>query len=185
MNDLQKLIQTKQYLDKLADGINPFTDEELPDTDIVNHVKISRSLFYLSALLDRVIANGGKPERKRRSTAFTITQEALSRFEYSEMPIALSEIVRRINALADIDSMGKLSFRTVSNWLIQIGALQEIIGADGRRAKRPSPIGQELGIALETRSGYRGNYQVVVYNKAAQQFILDNLLSVLQLNNVT
>lgn len=54
MNDLQKLIQTKQYIDKLADGINPFTNKELPDTDIVNHVKISRSLFYLSDLLDRV-----------------------------------------------------------------------------------------------------------------------------------
>lgn len=185
MNDLQKLIQTKQYIDKLADGINPFTDEELPDTDIVNHVKISRSLFYLSDLLDRIIADGGKPERKRRNAAFTISQESLSRFEYADKPIALSEIIRRINALADTSSMRKLSFHTLSNWLIQIGALQEIIGADGRKAKRPTQIGQELGIALETRSGYRGDYQVVVYNKAAQQFILDNLLSVLQLNNGT
>ena len=35
--------------------------------------------------------------------------------------------------------------------------------------------GQQLGITSEQRQGRNGTYTVVVYNKAAQQFILDNL----------
>ena len=35
--ELEIMIHAKTYLDKLANGVNPLTDETLPDTDIVNH----------------------------------------------------------------------------------------------------------------------------------------------------
>ena len=41
--ELEIMIHAKGYLDKLANGINPLTNEMLPETDIVNQVRISRS----------------------------------------------------------------------------------------------------------------------------------------------
>ena len=48
------------------------------------------------------------------------------------------------------------------------------------RGKRvPSELGEQLGIFLEHRTGVHGEYDVVMYNREAQQFILDNLDSLI------
>ena len=39
--------------------------------------------------------------------------------------------------------------------------------------------GNELGITTEVRTDLNGNYAVVLYNRAAQQFIIDNIDSVI------
>ena len=36
-------------------------------------------------------------------------------------------------------------------------------------------MGKQIGITVETRIGRYGEYPVVLYNKDAQRFILDNL----------
>ena len=57
--ELEIMIHAKTYLDKLANGINPLTDEVLPETDVVNQVRISRCLFFVSDVLRQVIDKGG------------------------------------------------------------------------------------------------------------------------------
>lgn len=43
--------------------------------------------------------------------------------------------------------------------------------------------GKQIGISLETRNGINGEYQVVVYNKEAQAFILDNIDAIIASEN--
>ena len=59
MTDLETMQRAKMYLDKLANGINPLTDQPASDSDCINQVRISRCLFYVSDLLRKVIENGG------------------------------------------------------------------------------------------------------------------------------
>lgn len=54
--DIKLVLHAMDYIDDLARGINPFTKEEIDDNDIINNVKISRCLFYVSDVLDTVIA---------------------------------------------------------------------------------------------------------------------------------
>lgn len=58
---------------------------------------------------------------------------------------------------------------------MEIGVLEEQTTPDGKSVKRPTEQGKELGIAAEKRMGVSGEYIVVVYDKGAQQFILDNM----------
>ena len=58
--ELDTIKHAKEYIDKLANGIDPFTDKPVPDDDIVNNVKLSRCFFYISGILDKVIENGGE-----------------------------------------------------------------------------------------------------------------------------
>ena len=51
MADVEKLRKVKQCIDSLAEGLDPFTGQPLPGEDIVNDVRVSRSLFFVSALL--------------------------------------------------------------------------------------------------------------------------------------
>ena len=51
MNNRNKSIIAKDWILKLANGINPLDGSIIPDGDIVNNVHISRCLFYVSELL--------------------------------------------------------------------------------------------------------------------------------------
>ena len=48
MTELEKMERAKMYLDKLANGIDPITDQELPDDTVLNNVRLARCFFYTS-----------------------------------------------------------------------------------------------------------------------------------------
>ena len=47
----------------------------------------------------------------------------------------------------------------------------------------PTEQGKSIGISTEERVGQNGTYRVTVYNTDAQQFILDNIDAVIEINN--
>lgn len=181
MTELETIARAKMYIDKLANGINPLDDTAVAETDIVNNVRISRCLFFVSDTLRKVLENGGVGSASRaKKNKFRITAEELEKFEFSENPIPISEITKRINDIADTENSKKLSHTTITSWLLEIGVLNETINKEGKKVKRPTAEGTELGIFVEERTGQHGIYHVVVYNKSAQEFIVDNILSVIE-----
>lgn len=176
MTELEKLQRAKMYLDKLANGINPIDNVPVPDADIINNIRLSRCLFYVSDILRQVIENNGvigktKPSKR----AFSVSVEGIRNFPFSATPISVSEITKRLNALADLEVCRKLSHTAITSWLMEIGALEEKSAANGMSAKSPTRKGIEFGISTETRMGMNGEYIVIVYSREAQQFILDNI----------
>lgn len=177
MTELEKIAYARGYIQKLANGIDPLTGREVPDGDIVNNVRISRCLFYVSTILGQVVENGGVSPRKRnvRKVPFQLEYQAREAFRYSEVPIPISEVTRRINELIQTEEMTKLSYRHLLEWLVEIGLLLLVPDASGKAVRKPSESGEALGITMEQRKSQAGPYTVIVYNKAAQEFILDNL----------
>lgn len=179
--ELEMLERAKVYMEKLANGINPISDTEVRDDDCINNVRLSRCFFYVADVLGKVIENGGTtPVRKKAGTIpFGMTDEQLKGYEFSESPIALSEIAKRINALSDNENMKKLTYNHLAEWLMSIDMLEYATKSDGSTTKYPTEKGKHMGIAVERRQGMRGEYLTVVYNKQAQQFIVDNMDAVL------
>ena len=66
MTEVEKIAYAKTYIEKLANGINPLTDQPVPDSDSINNVRISRCLFYVSDLLRQIVENGGVSQRKTK-----------------------------------------------------------------------------------------------------------------------
>lgn len=62
---------------------------------------------------------------------------------------------------------------------MSIGALAVEFDADGTKHKGPTEDGKRLGISLETRMGEYKEYQVVLYNRDAQAFIIDHMGAIL------
>lgn len=176
MTDFEILARARMYIDKLANGINPLDDTAVSDDDIINNVRISRCLFYVAGVLDKVIANGGEiaPAKKAKKAEFRISAQEIENFEYSDTPIAISEIVKRINALTENDSMKQLNTKQITAWLVSCGILEEV-ERNEKVTKYPTDVGLEMGLSIETRVGYRGEYTAVFYNEKAQEFIIDNL----------
>ena len=179
MTELEKIAYAKSFIDNLANGINPLDDTPIPDDDIANNVRLSRCFFYVSDILRQVYENGGVTKPKRTpKIPFAVSLEQLEKFEYSVESIPVSEIAKRIYAMADNENMEKVSYRQINQWLLNIGMLY-LHDFDGKKpVKRPTEEGNQIGITVETRMGRYGEYQVVLYNEGAQRFILDNLEAV-------
>ena len=100
MTDLETIKRVRMYIDKLANGINPLNDFILPQSDIVNNVHISRCLFYTSDILRQIIENDKNTDKNKKNNKkedFYISFENIQKFPFSDTPIPISEIAKRIN----------------------------------------------------------------------------------------
>ena len=128
MTELETIAHAKSYLEKMANGINPLTGEAVPETDLINQVRISRCLFFVSDILRKVIEQGGvRPPAKIQKIPFSISRETIDEFRFSDTPIPVSEITNRINALIDESNMKKLKYGSITGFLVDCGFLEVVI----------------------------------------------------------
>ena len=185
MTELEILQHAKEYLDKLAKGIDPLTGREVPEGEIINNVRISRCLFYVSDVLRQVIENGGiqvKAVKDSEKAPFALSFEDRSRYAFGDWPLSASQIAQRLNELVDLETMQKLKTTSITKFLLQSGLLFDEEDSGGKKNKRPTEAGRELGISTQLRTGQNGDYTAVVYSREAQQFILDNLDAIITIN---
>lgn len=184
MTDLEVMQRAKMYLDQLANGVNPLTGSPVPDGEVLNNVRISRCLFYVSDVLRQVIENGGTVSRPRKSTgtrsAFTITPEQLAQFPFSDTPLKITEIVRRINELSHSEEMKQLQPVNITEYLRESGFMELVDNGRGKQVRLPTEAGYSIGLTAEDRVAPNGQpYTAIFYNRDAQQFIIDNMTAVL------
>ena len=185
MTELETIQRAKMYIDNLANGINPLNGQHLPEEDIVNNVRISRCLFYVSNVLQQVIQSSGivGKQTKPKKQPFNLDVADRLKFEISETAIPVSEITKRINSLIDAETMMLLKYQSITGWLLNAGFLTARPDYDGKMKKYPTEAGNRIGIQIEHRIGIRGGYDVIVYSPQAQQFIVDNLDGIIGLNH--
>lgn len=161
-----------EWINKLANGINPIDDSILPDSDIVNNVHISRCLFYVSRMLEGV-GKKKSSQQKQYESEFQITPEIASKVYITERT-GITVFVKEINKVIP-DYMKPLSPQKVAQWLVSAGYLDERVRSDGHKYKVPTELGTSIGLTSEWKEGAQGQYLAVYYNAEAQHFILDNL----------
>ena len=131
MTELEKIAYAKSFIDKLANGVNPIDDSTIPDSDIVNNVRLSRCFFYVSDILRQVIENGGitpapiVKEKKPRKQPYALSPEQAEQFEYSDTPITATEISVTMSErlLNPADSL--LSERSYSIILVRFSTVEK------------------------------------------------------------
>ena len=110
MTELETMQRAKQYIHKLANGIDPLTDRPLPHDTVLHQVRISRCFFYVETLIDRAIEQESHPAkvRKKELPPFSLTPEQKQQVLLVHNPIPISQFVQAANAVADLDHMQKL-----------------------------------------------------------------------------
>ena len=187
MTELETIERAKMYLDKMANGIDPLTDKPAKDDDMINNVRISRCLFFVSDVLRRVLENGGigskQHIKKPEKMPFSLSAEQVASFEFSKEAIGVGELTDRINALIDKDRMKPLKATAITDWFVEIGYLERYFSDPFHEHKRPTSSGNELGLKLDTRIFDGRTYDVVTYGADAQRFIVDNLDAIIASEN--
>lgn len=182
MNELGKLNRAKMYLDKLAEGYDPITDTKAPENDVINQPRMKKCFEYVSEVLGRVIDNNGHVG-KIHKVDFAITDEQLEKFPYSNRPLPVSEITRRINSLIDTDSMRLFKYKNIITYLKENGYLEQQKDTGKKTKNRPTEKGKTLGIFDEVIVGAYGPYIVILYNLNAQHFIIDHIREIMEVKD--
>ena len=167
-----------RYLRNLSTGRAPLDGTELSEETVLDP-KVERSLGLAADLLDAYLENGGfnrvLPSQKR---PFEITQEQREAIAISKTPVGVQSLANRISEVLPYD-MQRVSYTHLSRWLEYIGALEMKPQEDGTKKRLATALGEELGIRTRERTGPRGLYLKNEYDEHAQQFIIDNLDSIM------
>lgn len=176
MTELEIMQRAKMYMDKLAQGIDPISDREVPEDSVLNNVRLARCFFYVSGILDQVIANGGKVQRE---DAFHITEEELQRVRPTQEPIRITQFADLIMEAVNDPGRKRITPTLLTSWLIDKGFMSKQRDAAGKSKRLPTPMGEQLGLTVQSHHGQYGDYVAVYYSTEAQQFLLDHLLEIL------
>lgn len=177
MTELDTIKRAKMYLEKLSCGIDPLTDTPIPPGEVAATPRMQKCFQYVTGLLTQIIDHDGR-------IGVIWTEDVSARYTFPEAPVTITEFVRQMNALVEIPFYTKLCYRHIVHWLLSIGAMEEVERSDGKYVRVPTEQGMSLGIHQQTRTGRGGRvYTSVVYDQDAQQFLLDNLETILTFAN--
>lgn len=180
MVDILKLRTAQEWLEKLANGINPLTSQPVREDDIINNVHISRCLFFVREMLDKIeeLENLETETRgRRRRKPFWMTTSEAEKIVISDS-CGIAQFTRTVNELVPAD-MRPLSVSTVIKWLRNNGYLYEVTKGDKHKTNLPTENGIKLGITVWTQQNSEGQeFQKVLYDVSAQRFMLSNIESI-------
>jgi len=175
MTELETMQRAKMYMDKLAQGIDPITNQEIHDDSVLNNVRLVRCFFYVSDVLGQVIANGGTVGQRVKTLEFSISSEQSSRLPISDYPIRITEFTDVLYQAVGNPDMKKPNVRKITDWLLANGFLTQVTGSDGKTYRVPTEQGLRMGMSTRIRRTRDGEYHAVYYDQAMQRFLLDNL----------
>ncbi len=127
-----------------------------------------KKLEYTKSFIDK-LANGINP----LDDTPIPEGDLLNNARLSRCMFYVSDVLRQVienGGLQKVKKASKLQFSIASKQLSKY-----------RFGEYPTSERQKLGISYERRNGSRGEYEVVLYNKDAQPFILDNIEAVISL----
>ena len=179
--DIKKLETAIVYLQRISDGNNPINNMPVNEDSILNNPNVIRCMFFVKEVLEEVKRNGGyigKKVKKRDKMEFPI--EVLQEYAYKEDK-AITKFVAQINEWVDEAIYKKLNYKIITQWLKLNEFLQEEYSEEfDKTITLPTEKGIQIGIRAERRSSSKGiEYMLVIYNKQAQEYIVQNLEKIL------
>ncbi|MBQ4408014.1 MAG: hypothetical protein II852_13535 [Bacteroidales bacterium] len=178
--DLKK---SKDYIDKLVEGINPVNGKPISTREVIYDYKVSRQLEFLSEYIKNEISRLESNEKSKKEDdddeliEFELTDNELKKIKLSEKPISLADICNMLNHLRPSSKMRKLKAISAIEVLNAFGMIDRV-----RRKIIPTEQGTALGIQFKEFQSNGATLTKVLYSKEAQQFVIDHLKEITEIN---
>ena len=138
-----------------------------------------RFLYVLQKFMDNAVVDVTSMQQEKHSVQrqqkqpFYIETEQLKQLELQE-DARVSDLAKQINALCEEKDRKKLTARFLNELLVNAGYLFEE-EVEGKKQKRVSELGIQVGIKEELRRGRMGEYYSISHSKESQMVILSLL----------
>ena len=148
----------------------------LPEDTVLNRAEFARVFLNVSSFISKHLEGQLISDDPRKP--FDPLEADLSAFRALNRPVSLSALVNNINSLFDPGSMKPLDFRQVRSWAIRSGLLEKT-EYNGKSRWTATKAGENIGISCVCRTYNDEDCLVTLYDKNAQQYIADNLPSII------
>lgn len=181
--DLRIVARAKDYMDALAQGIDPLSGAVIPEGEVVRQERLVKCFCFVSEVLQSFLETDSQQHSFSANYAkdkipFDLRRIDLSRISISQEPVGITRLIGRINDLCP-DNMEKLKRTGIVNWLVENSYLQQV-QMNGKMHVRSGPRAAEIGIIEAEQTNPEGNtYTAVLYNENAQRFVLSKLAVIL------
>lgn len=179
MEETEKLKLAESYIEKLANGINPVDGKAVPDGDVINNVRVSRCLFYVSSVLKEVIAERQKApadvEKRQKAPAVEPAEEEPTALLPKDYDVTIREMTKEINKRAAPAGIKKIKPDCIKRWFLNLEMLTPVRTNGGKECFVPTDSGKRVGIVVERHEWKFGSYFVPILSPKAQEFIIDNI----------
>ena len=172
-NEILILEKAICYLEKLSAGIDPLTDHPVNQTDIVRDYHISQCLSYVASVLGNILRE--KSEEEKIRIASSAPDFHVTLFDYSQKPISISEIIRRINNLHETAGLKTVRIPQLIEYLVKEGILKEVLLVNGKTGYRPTMKGEQIGITIREFQKEDRSDVYSLYNLDAQNILMQML----------
>ncbi len=158
VNEENALKQASLCFEKLSRGENPFDKSIATPNDLLNSDKMKRFMVYMSKMLSNVHLEKGD---------FFIDDDSLVNFEYSDTPITISDIKKRVDSLLDLKIYNEMPENIVYDFLKKLMFLKN----DGT----PTPFGEKSGILHQNNE--------ILCSKRMQKIIVNSIPNMIASEN--
>jgi len=174
-NQQIKLLEAKQLLEKMANGVHPITNQPVDEHHFLQDPRVIRPLFLLLNHLKEPNSTRSKAPRK-----YIITQKQLDAVEFPDHPIGINDFCNRVNEQLDQTVSKKLSGKILNDKLKKLGILSEEQTEEGKKRSVTNDTSASYGISMIERSYNGSPYQQIVFDEMGRDFLLQNLHKLLE-----
>lgn len=183
--DMKTLETAIIYVKRIADGKNPVNNQPMPEDSVLNEPNVIRCMFFVRDVLEGVRANEGKVgdsnegKQRRRQRIKEFPVEVLSQFVYREDK-GISKLIDQIYEPVADQNYRKISGKTINERLMASGYLTEVYNEELKKnVKVPTEKGTAIGLRAQRIDYQNNSYISIYYNKNAQEFLIKNLVKLL------
>ena len=184
--DLKKLKTSIIYIDRLCQGHHPRYNTVFECENIINNPDVIRCMFFIKEILKNVEENNGYIEKKETSKKEEFPFPILKEYKYKE-DLFITKFIEELNnlALKSNPNIQKIKYTKVLTWLknnkyLEIKHVKEC----NQESTVVTKLGQQVGIYNQVKNrNDKRKYLVVLYNKDAQEFIINNMENILKIDD--
>ena len=189
MDKVQVLNHTKNYMDMLAQGVDPISHERIEADSVVLQPRMQKCFAFVAGILDEMIKNHGfialssddavRYEVIEKKSAFSLSREQVHRISVSAKPVTPYAFLNNINRVVDGKRMEKLSSKSINAWLLAQGLIIETKepAMINRTIRRLTDKSSEIGIQEEEITDAKTGEvkKRMVLTLQAQAYLLEHL----------
>ncbi|MBQ6481173.1 MAG: hypothetical protein IJI45_08660 [Anaerolineaceae bacterium] len=203
MNKRQVIQHAKNYLDMLAAGTDPISQEAVAEDSVVLRPQMKKCFQFVSAILQEVLennglvlldieevsqqarvsvpvsVNGNSYELVRKKAAFRLTAEQQREVLVSRLPITPNEFLKNVNRTVNQSQMEKLSIKSVNAWLRRGGYIAEekTQTVINKTVWKPTRFAEQIGITeMDISDPKTGEIKrQLMFSTQAQEYLLNHL----------
>lgn len=182
LEEKEKIEKAVFVIDKLSEGMDPYTGEVFEDDHIMNNPKVVRCLKYVEEVLKETLKAPIKKLNNKFLIPFSITEEEIGSIQYSEETMNITNICKMINEAAKAEEKGmkKLTAVSINDALAEMGVVKITNFNNKRKTVLSEDYKNGYGI-LEKESIFNGvKCLSIVYDKEGQKFIVEHLKELLE-----